>query len=165
MTEIEALLAVDAGSVPPDTLAFFAQEPDSAERRTYVGLSVATGMMALAGALGGVQRPLVALILIASTALAVLAIPIIRPREADEPRGKRDVFVVTARGLIVRDAWGLRSWQFDDLCEAFSWSYDHRPHLILVEHDGRRHAVDYLRFKRGDDLRRVIIDRVKSPLG
>jgi hypothetical protein len=160
MTEVEALLAADKGRVPADTLAFYAQDPDLNERRTYGLLAFIAGLAGVACALAGAQRPLVAVIFIASTALTILSAPTLRPQE-EEPAYKKHVLLVTPRGIIVRDAWGLRSWSFDELTEALPWSYEQRPHLVLVERDGTRHAVDYLGFVRGERLREVLLDRVK----
>jgi hypothetical protein len=160
MTEVEALLAVDRGSVPADTLAFFARDPDSGERSTYLALGMVAAIAAFACALGGAQRPLIAVILIASAALTILSFPTLGGNEEDSSF-RRHVFLVTPKGIIVRDSWGLRTWLFDELIEALPWSYEHRPHLVLVERDGTRHAVDYLGFARGEHLRDVLIDRVK----
>lgn len=162
MTEVEALLAVDRGRVPADTLAFFARDPDFTERRTYAALAIGAAVAALACALGGAQRPLVAVILIATTALIILSAPT-RSNEG-EPAHKRHVFVITPQAIIVRDAWGLRSWHFDQLIEVLLWSYEHRPHLVLVERDGTRHAVDYLGFRSGEKLREVLLERVRPPV-
>lgn len=159
MTDVEALLAVDKGRVPAGTLAFFAQDPDLNERRTYAILAMVAGIAGLACALGGAQRPLVAVIFIASTALVILSAPTLRPQE-EEPDYKRHVLLVTPSGIIVRDSWGLRSWSFEDLTEVLPWNYEHRPHLLLIERDGTRHAVDYLGFNRGEHLREVLLDRV-----
>lgn len=163
MTEVEALLAADKGRVPADTLAFYAQDPDLNERRTYAILALIAGMAGFACALGGAQRPLVAVIFIASTALVILSAPTLRPQE-EEPSYKRHVLLVTPSGIIVRDAWGLRSWSFEELIEALPWSYEQRPHLLLIERDGTRHAVDYLGFARGEQLREVLLARVKPPI-
>jgi hypothetical protein len=165
VTEIEALLAVDRGRVPPDTLAFFARDPDASERNTYAVLALSAAIAAATCAFGGTPRPLVAVILIVSTALIVLSIPTQHREEEDEPSHMRHVLVVTPLGIIVRDAWGLRSWHFDELIEALPWHFEHRPHLVLVGRDGVRHAVDYLGFKRGEYLRKVLCDRLKTRWG
>lgn len=164
MTEVEALLAADKGRVPAGTLAFYAQDPDLNERRTYAILALVAGIAGLACKLGGAQRPLVAVIFIASTALTILSAPTLRPQE-EEPAYKKHVLLVTPNGIIVRDAWGLRSWSFDELTEALPWNYEQRPHLLLVERDGTRHAVDYLGFARGEHLREVLLDRLRPRLG
>ena len=69
--------------------------------------------------------------------------------------------VVTAEGLIVRDAWGLRSWRFEDLADIAASSYEHRPYMVLIQRDGTRHALDYLSFQRPEQLRRVIDRRLR----
>jgi hypothetical protein len=160
MTEVEALLAVDKGRVPPNTLAFFAREPDFLERRTYAALAIIAAAAAIAAILGGAQRPLVAIMLIATTALVILCMPT-QQAEEEQPQ-KRHVLVVTPSGIIVRDAWGVRCWSFENLCEALIWSHEHRPQVVLVERNGTRHAVDYLGFNRGEHLRDVLLNRVKS---
>src|SRR6185369_6847502 len=101
VTDIEALLSVDAGRVPPGAVAFFAGDIDVGERRTYAVLALLSGVAAAACACGGAGRFLVALLLLSGTALAVLATP--TSHEEEERRIKRPVLVVTDVALIVRD--------------------------------------------------------------
>src|ERR1051325_9541776 len=46
MTDIEALLSVDAGQVPEGTVAFFTRDPERGQRRLYL----VTGALLLLGA-------------------------------------------------------------------------------------------------------------------
>jgi hypothetical protein len=163
MTEVEALLAVDRGKVPADTVAFFARDPDATERSTYLTLAGVAALVAVASTFGHAARPLIAVMLIAATALIVLSFPTLGGQEDDGH--KRYVLLVTPKGIIVRDSWGLRTWLFDELIEALPWSYEHRPHLVLVERDGTRHAVDYLGFTRGERLREMLVERLKGAGG
>jgi hypothetical protein len=163
MTEIEALLKVDAGQLPPATVAFFAvEENDDADQRAYAALAAMTAIAAVACGLCGGGNLLIALLVLIAATFTVVATPTIRDPDPDAPRPcKRRVMVVTSQGLIVRDAWGLRSWRFDDLSDVVSSSHEHRPYIILVQRDGTRHALDYMSFQRGEQLREVIGSRLK----
>jgi hypothetical protein len=162
MTDIEALLSVDRGQVPPETVAFYARDDDSFERRRYALVAAMTGVAAAACAACGGEPLLVALMVLVAAVGAVLATPTIRDG-GDGPRScKQPVMVVTARALLVRDGWGLRSWRFEDLEDVIASSYNFRPCLVLVQRDGSRHAVDYLNFHRGERLHEVITDHLSS---
>ena len=43
MSDVEALLSVDAGRVPPGTVAFFARDPERTKRRILAVLAVLVG--------------------------------------------------------------------------------------------------------------------------
>src|SRR5664279_4103387 len=133
MSDIEALLAVDAGRTPPATVAFFARDAEANERLTY------------------------ALLILTAAMFTIVATPTLKEPSDDEARPiMRHVMVVTSEGIIVRDAWGLRSWRFEDLLEIAASSYEHRPYMVLIQRDGSRHALDYLNFQRPEQLRQVI---------
>jgi hypothetical protein len=164
MSEVEALLSVDAGKVPPATVAFFAIDDEASEQRAYALLAAMTSIAAVWCALLGAANMLLALMVLIAAIFAIVATPTV-PAADDPPRpAKRHVMVVTPEGLIVRDAWGLRSWRFEDLAAAVPSTYDHRPYIVLVERDGTRHALDYLSFQRGERLRQVIGHRLKLTL-
>ena len=162
MSEIEALLSVDAGRLPPATFAFFARDAEANERLTHAILgAMAAATAVISGLLGGPDLLGALLILIAAT-FTIVATPTIKEDHEQEPRQiKRHVMVVTAEGLIVRDAWGLRSWRFEDLTEIAASSYEHRPYMVLIQRDGTRHALDYLSFQRPEQLRQVIGHRLR----
>lgn len=160
MTDIEALLSVDAGRVPPGAVAFFAGDADVGERRTYAALAALSGVAAAACACIGAGRFLTALLVLSGAALAVLATPN-APAE-EERRVKRPVLVVTDVALIVRDEWGLKVWRFEDLCGVTATVHDYRPHLLLVDRRGSRYPLDCLRFKNGDRLRDLITKRLAA---
>lgn len=154
MTEVESLLSVDAGVIPPGVTAYFMDDPQRTRRvvRRVVAL-------ALAGAAGicayrGMGFPLVGLLVLAAGILGVLSTGTV-DENAQVPI-KRPVMVVTPTGIIVRDERGLRSWRFDDLVRIVSTCHNHRPHLVLVERAGKAHAIDYLRFERGERARELI---------
>jgi hypothetical protein len=152
MSEIEALLSVDAGRVPPATFAFFARDAEASER-----LGAMTSFAAaLSGILDGPGALSALLVLVAAT-FTIIATPTIKEKHEQDARPiKRHVMVVTSEGLIVRDAWGLRSWRFEDLAEIAASSYEHRPYMVLIHRDGTRHALDYLNFQRPEQLRQVL---------
>jgi hypothetical protein len=92
----------------------------------------------------------------------IVATPTIKEEGEEDTRPvKKHVRVVTPEGLIVRDAWGLRSWRFEDLADIAASSYEHRPYMVLIQRDGTRHALDYLSFQRPEQLRRVIDRRLR----
>jgi hypothetical protein len=163
MTDIEALLSVDRGQVPPATVAFFARDEESFERRRYATVAALTGVAAACCAACGGERMLVALMVLVAAVSAVLATPTIRDGGEPARPCKPHVMVVTAQALVVRDGWGLRSWRFEDLADVVLSSYNFRPCLVLVQRDGSRHALDYLSFQRGERLREVINHHLSSP--
>jgi hypothetical protein len=160
MTDIEALLSVDAGRVPPGAMAFFLGDAEVVERRTYVVLGVtAAAAGAICAGLGG-GRVVVMLLLLAAAALLLLATPTLGD---DEDRAvKRPVIVVTSNALMMRDECGLRIWPFEDLASVAAAIHDQRAHLLLVGTDGKRHVVDCLRFRNGERVREVVDQRLQS---
>jgi len=160
MTQIEALLSVDGGKVPAGAQAFFVEEDEEGSPALRAALAGATGVAAAAAAALGAGRFVVALMVLAAAGLAVLAWPTIRDDEEKLPP-KRQVMVVTPQGLIVRDEMGLRSWQFEDLASVIEAHHTHRPYLVLIDQQGNRHALDYLRFQRGSSLHRILDERVR----
>jgi hypothetical protein len=160
MTQIEALLRVDGGDVPPGAQAFFAEDDQDGSPLLRAAMAGATALAAASAAGLGAGRFVVALMLLAAAGLAVLAWPTIRDDEEQLPP-KRQVLVVTPQGLIVRDDMGLRSWQFEDLAGVVEQFHTHRPYLVLIEQDGTRHALDHLRFRRGGSVHQIIDERVR----
>jgi hypothetical protein len=163
MTEVQALLSVDSGHIPPGAAAFFLEDPGRGTFRLRATLAAMAGLTSVGCAWAGAGQVLVSLLVLGAAALAVLATPTIEEEdeeEADRP-AKRQVMVVTPQGIIVRDDWGLRSWQFDDLTSVVQGAYNQRPHLVLIDRHGARHAIDYLRFQRAERVREVIDTRVR----
>jgi len=162
MSEIEALLSVDAGRVPPATVAFFARDAEAGERLTYAVLGAMTAAAAMLSSLLGGPDLVGALLILTAAMFTIVATPTIKEEHEEDTRpAKKHVMVVTAEGLIVRDAWGLRSWRFEDLTDIAASSYEHRPYMVLIQRDGTRHALDYLSFQRPEQLRRVIDRRLR----
>jgi hypothetical protein len=161
MSEIEALLKVDGGQVPPGAVAFFLGDVDATERRTYAALAVLAAVAAAACVGLGAGRFVVMLLVLAGTALALLAMP--TARESHEQAAvKRPVIVVTPHALVMRDEWGLRVWRFEDLTSVSAAVHEQRPQLVLVCRDGKRHLVDCLRFRHGERVREVVDQRLRS---
>jgi len=153
MTDIEALLSVDAGQVPDGTVAFFTRDPEKGQRRLYA----VTGALLLLGAVGSVIAATgfaaTAVLFLGAGIFGVMATPTLK----DEPRPiKRQVVLVTPNGIVMRDAQGLRSWTFEDLTDSSSWVHADRVDLLLVRRDGSRIFIDCQCFHRGERLPDVI---------
>jgi len=154
MSEVETLLSVDAGNVPPGVMVFRVRDPEAPTRRLYGMLAVSVVLLAVGCGLTGAGRTPVALLLLAAGMLGVWAFP--HERDPESTREKQPTLVVTQTGLIVRDWRGLRTWQFDELADVRPFVFDGRVGLLVVRHDGRRDFVDHLLFQRGEDLREII---------
>jgi hypothetical protein len=161
MSDVEALLSIDAGKVPPGTVAFFARDPEAAQRRMFAvlailvgGAAVAVGACVLAGVLVGVHRVPVALLALAAIGLVIAALP--PERDASVSRFKKPALVLTPTGMIVRDACGLRSWSFDQLSDVRPFLHHQRVGLLITQRDGSRDFVDTLSFERGEKVRELI---------
>lgn len=158
MTEIEALLSVDAGQTPPGTVAFFLDDGTRGFRRVPALLSVAAGSAALACGLDGCGRHAVAVLLLVGAMLALRSLPTLREDTNRDP--KRQVLVITSLGLIVRDASGLRTWRFEDLTDVVAGIHDSRPFLNLIDRQGTRHTIECAVYGRGERVRRVLSSRL-----
>ncbi|HVV49694.1 MAG TPA: hypothetical protein VHO06_08550 [Polyangia bacterium] len=159
MSDVEALLSVDAGRVPSGTVAFFARDPEAVQRRVLAVLAALIGVATAAAYLGGLSRPPIALLALATIALFVMSLP--PERDPATARHKRPTLVVTQNGMIVRDAYGLRSWSFDDLADVRPFLHQQRIGLLIAKRDGSRQFVDTLCFKRGDKVSELIGRRLK----
>jgi hypothetical protein len=158
MSEVEALLSVDAGRVPPGAVVFPAADPEAPTRRLYAFLALAVGGFAVGCGVHAVGAEAVALLVTAAAIFAVLALP--PSPEPEEARNKRPTLVVTTSGIIVRDESGLRTWRFDELASVRPYSHAGGEGLLLVRHDGSREFLDSLCFRRGEFLGEVIRQHV-----
>jgi hypothetical protein len=159
MSDVEALLSVDAGRVPPGTVAFFARDPERTKRRALAVFTVLMGTAMVAGLIGGLSRTPIALLALATIGLFVMALP---PERDPETAGhKRATLVLTSNGMIVRDNSGLRSWSFDDLVDVRPFLHQQRIGLLIARRDGGREFVDTLLFKRGEKVNELIGRRLK----
>lgn len=147
MTEVEILLAVDAGKSPPDTVTIFMDDRDPDARARWRRLSLYCLAVALvAGAVGVAWawgRPALAattLLLLGAGVALVRATPTIA--EPDPTPRKRQVMVLTQTGLIVRGDWGVKSWRFEDLTDIVAGvDSERRPLLELRDKDGTRYRL------------------------
>jgi hypothetical protein len=153
MTDIEALLSVDAGRVPEGTVAFFTRDPEIGQRRLCAVTSGLLALGAVACGLAGAGLVWVAMLALGAGVFAVLATPTI---SGEQSPIKKQVVVVTPTGIIMRDAQGLRNWTFEDLTDSSSWVHADRVDLLLVRRDGTRIFIDCHGFDRGDKLPDVI---------
>ena len=154
MSEVEALLSVDRGKVPPGTVAFFPNDPEAPIRRVRAGLAVIAAIFAVGTYLvGGGLMPVV-LLLLAGAMLGVTATRTID--DTDSAPIKKSTMVVTPTGLIIRDDFGLRTWTFDQLADAVPVAYEQHVALLLVKRDGSRDVIDHRAFARSDGLREMI---------
>ena len=159
MSDVQALLSVDAGRVPPGTVAFFARDPERTKRRILAVLAVLVGSGVVSSVIAGLSRPPIALLALCAIALFVMALP---PERDPETEGhKRATLVLTPNGMIVRDTSGLRSWSFDDLVDVRPFLHQQRIGLLIAKRDGSREFVDTLLFKRGEKVNELIGRRLK----
>ena len=119
MSEVEALLSVDAGRVPPGAVVFRARDPDAEVRRLRMVLAVS----------------------------ATRTEP-----EGEEARHKRPAMVLTTTGIIVRDASGLRSWQYEDIADVRTCVCQGQIGIVVVLTTGAMHFIDNLSFARGEHV-------------
>ena len=161
MSDVEALLSVDKGRVPPGTIAFFARDPEASRRRMFAvlallvgGSAIVIGVLMLTGAVVGLHRLPVALLALAGIALAIAALP--PERDPLISRFKRPALVLTPTGMIMRDGSGLRSWSFDQLSDVRPYLHHQRVGLLITGRDGSRDFVDTLSFERGEKVRELI---------
>ena len=159
MSDVEALLSVDAGRVPPGTVAFFARDPERTKRRVLAVMAVLVGAGAGASFIAGLSRPPIALLALATIALFVTALP--PERDPEQEEHKRPTLVLTPNGMIVRDGSGLRSWSYDDLADVRPFLHQQRIGLLIAKRDGSRQFVDTLSFKRGEKVNELIGRRLK----
>jgi hypothetical protein len=150
MSEVEALLSVDAGRVPPGTVVFRARDPEADVRRVRTVLAVGAGLMTVLLAALGASREPVALLALTTTMLALSGTR--TALEPEEARHKRPTLVLTPTGLIVRDAHGLRSWQFDEVADVRTCVCQGQMGMVVVLRNGSLHFVDNLLFARGEHL-------------
>ncbi len=150
MTEVQALLSVDAGRVPRGTIAFFQRDPDAPRRRSCAWLALIVDGFALSLVLAGSSRVAAALLAIFGVALALLAVP--GTNEEDERPSKRPTLIVTPDAIVVRDARGMRCWHFDDLAEVTSYADGEVDGILLVRRNGKRDFIDTAFFERGEKV-------------
>ncbi len=159
MSDVEALLSVDAGKVPPGVVAFFARDPEASKRRVLAAFAVVMTGVTAAAYWAALNRPSIALLALATLALIIQALP--PERDPETARYKRPTLVVTPNGVIVRDGSGLRSWTFDDLVDVRPYLHQQRIGLLLAKRDGSREFVDTLSFERGETVTELIGRRLK----
>jgi hypothetical protein len=161
MSDVEALLSVDKGRVPPGMVAFFARDPAASQRRMFAVLAILVGGSAivlaiclLTGAVAGLHRLPVALLALAGIGLTLQALP--PERDPLIAQYKRPALLLTPTGMIMRDGSGLRSWSFDQLKDVRPYLHHQRVGLLITQRDGSRDFVDTLSFERGDKVRELI---------
>jgi hypothetical protein len=159
MSDVEALLSVDAGRVPPGTVAFFQRDPERTQRRLLAVFAALVAIGTVAAYWAGLSRPPIALLALGTIALFILALP--PERDPEEARRKRPTLVLTANGMIVRDGSGLRSWNFDEVLDVRPYLHQQRIGLLILTRDGSRQFVDTLSFKRGEKVNELIGRRLK----
>ena len=159
MSDIEALLSVDAGKVPSGVVAFFARDQEASRRRAFTVFAILMAAATTAAYFAGAGRPGTALLALATLALTIQALP--PERDPEQARQKRPTLVVTANGVIVRDGSGLRSWSFEDLADVRPFLHQQRIGLLFARRDGSREFVDTLSFERGEKVNELIGRRLK----
>ena len=154
MSEVEALLSVDGGRVPPGAVVFRARDPDAEVRRLRTVLAIGAGLLTVGLAIAGVAREPIAMLVLTTTMLAVSASRI--APEGEEARHKRPAMVLTTTGMIVRDASGLRSWQYEDIADVRTCVCQGQIGIVVVLTGGAMHFIDNLSFARGEHVSGLI---------
>lgn len=147
MTEVEILLSVDAGGVPPNTVTIFMDDRDPDERARWrsrfliaVAILLAGGAIAVGMTWGRQALAPIALMLLGAGMAAVQGTP--TAPERTPTKRKRPVMVVTQTGLIVRGDWGVKMWRFEDLADIVAGvDQERRPLLELRDKDGTRYRL------------------------
>jgi hypothetical protein len=154
MSEVEVLLSVDAGRIPPGTVVFMARDPDAPARILRALMALMLAVAAVGCAINGSPRELIALLAL-GTGIAAISASRTEPEPEDQPV-KRAMFVLTPTGVIVRDAWGLRSWRWAELKEVRPFLHEQRTGLLFVLRDGSRDFVEHSFFERDQRLSELI---------
>ena len=160
MTEVEALLSVDAGQTPPGCSAFRARDPEARTRALRAAMAMMFAVGAAASGLAGIGHEAIALMVLTASIFAILATP--DEPDPEEARNKRSTLVVTPTGMIIRDAQGLRRWQFEDVTEVTRVLSEGSSGLWVVTRDGRSDFVDTEVFERGERLWGIVRRRTPS---
>jgi hypothetical protein len=161
MTDIEALLSVDAGRVPEGTVAFFMRDLEVEQRHRRLAVGILFACAAAVCAFCRTGRASVALLGLAAGIFAVLSTPTASESDCIQ-QIKRSVVVVTPTGIVIRDSRGLRTLMFTDFLEASSWRHADRVDLLLVRHDGSRVFINCQGFHRGERLPDVVKQRLQA---
>jgi hypothetical protein len=154
MSEVETLLSVDAGIVPAGVVVFRARDPEAEVRRLRKVLAVGAGLVTVALAAAGATREPVAMLVLTTAMLAISATRTEPPPE--EARQKRPVMVLSGTGMIVRDASGLRSWQYEEIADVRSCVCQGQVGVVVALRNGQMHFVDNLLFTRGEHVSSMI---------
>jgi hypothetical protein len=150
MSEVEALLSVDAGRVPTGVVVFRARDPEAEVRRLRTVLAVGAAIFTIGLAIAGCSREPIAMMVLV-TAMLTLSASRVAP-EGDEARQKRPAMVVTPTGMIVRDGSGLRSWQYEEIADVRTCVCQGQIGIVVVLTGGAMHFIDNLSFARGEHV-------------
>jgi hypothetical protein len=154
MSEVEALLSVDAGVVPTGAVVFRARDPDAEVRRLRTVLAIGAGLVTVALAAAGASREPVAMLVLTTAMLSLSATR--TELSPEEKLQKRPTMVLTKTGIIVRDAQGLRSWQYDEISDVRACVCQGQVGIVVVQRNGSLHFVDNLLFARGEHVSGLI---------
>ena len=154
MSDVETLLSVDAGKVPAGVVVFRPRDPEAEVRRLRMVLAVVAGLVTVTVAVVGASREPVGMLVLVTAMLAISA----TRAEADpaEARQKRPAMVLTTLGMIVRDASGLRSWQYDEIADVRTCVCQGQVGIVVVLRNGQMHFVENLLFARGEHVSGLI---------
>jgi hypothetical protein len=160
MSEVETLLSVDAGRVPAGAVVFRARDPEAEVRRVRTVLAVSAGIVTVVLAAVGATREPIAMLVLTTAMLAISATR--TALEPEEARQKRPTMVLTATGMIVRDASGLRSWQYEEIADVRTCVCQGQLGMVIALRNGQMHFLDNLLFARGEHVS-VLIRRHLQP--
>ena len=159
MSEVEALLSVDAGRIPPGAVAFFPRDTEAPARRARAILAIVTDAAALGLVVIGFPLSMVALLALAGVALAVSALPTNSDDEEEAP-SQPPTLVLTPTGMILRDNTGLRTWSYEDVLHVSPFVHELTVGLLVIRKDGKREFLDTASFERGEKVRELLGRRI-----
>jgi hypothetical protein len=157
MTNVEALMSVEAGRVPEGVRVFVERDEDSGRGRVWGVLALLLGGITCFVAATGTQTrdtPYEVGLMAVFTAFAlIMATP-----TTDEQMSarRRRVLVVGKDGFITRDAYGLRNWLFDEIVSIALCTFDGVPHLMLEDRFGKEHLLDHANFENAEALLEIL---------
>ena len=158
MTNVEALMAVEAGEQPSECKIYYERDERKLWALWWSGVSAFLVVFAIMVAWQMPTSPYPVLIGLAAAIAAVIGIPV----EEEEPDRLR-ILVITPRGAIVRGPGGLKNWHFDELTRVMPYSILGQAQLCLRDVHGRDHLLDYRSFEAPEEIYKQLRSRVGQP--
>lgn len=161
MTNVEALLLVEAGKVPDGVEVFYETDAEAPRFRAWLILAmVMTGATAVTAfrddSTEGATWEIALMALFAAFA-ALMAVP---THDPEEKRSRPRILVMGPQGMITRDPWGLQNWDYDELQRVSTCWLGGRPHLLIEDHSGKEHLLDFATFQGSGRIIALLKQRV-----